>query len=281
MGVLCAAVIACVIAPLACSRNSSPAGGAAPTPSPTATSTLTPTMTATWAPGNTINTCDPYAAMTVGSYVVEADFWDQGSCPGTQCMNLDNATGAFSVTECPNCGSTVASYPNVLYGCSFGTCSPGTVLPLEVSSLTTVTSSWAFGVGGISSDQYDVAYDIWFCPINTCSSSSFPCNGTELMIWLDYKNLTGWQNFKGSVSLGGYNWQVWQAAMSGWTYLAYLIQGPVVTSVTNLDLNAFFQDAVTRGYVKNFWYLYAIQAGDELRTGGLPYNNVSFSVSIN
>jgi len=68
---------------------------------------------------------------------------------------------------------------------------------------------------------------------------------------------------------------------NGWTYLAYLIQAPMVTSVTNLDLNAFVRDAVSRGYVQNSWYLYAIQAGDEIRTGGLPYNNNSFSVSIN
>ena len=60
-----------------------------------------------------------------------------------------------------------------------------------------------------------------------------------------------------------------------------MIQAPMVTSVTNLDLNAFFQDAVSRGYVQNSWYLYAIQAGDELRTGGLPYNNNSFSVLNN
>jgi hypothetical protein len=32
--------------------------------------------------------------------------------------------------------------------------------------------------------------------------------------------------------------------------------------------------------VQNSWYLYAIQAGNEPRTGGLPYNN-SFSVSLN
>jgi hypothetical protein len=235
-------------------------------------------------PGGTVNTCDQYAAVTVGSYVVESDYWNKGSCPGSQCMAINDTTGAFSVTQAPNCGDTVASYPNVLYGYSFGTSSPASLLPMPLSALTTVTSSWDFSVGGGSADKYDVAYDIWFCPDNTCGPNGFP-DGTELMIWLDYQNVKGWQYDLGSVSLDGHTWEVWQATQgmggNSWTYLAYMIQAPMVTSVTNLDLNAFFQDAVSRGYVQNSWYLYAIQAGDELRTGGIPYNSNSFSVSIN
>ena len=239
----------------------------------------------TWAPGATVNTCQDYATLTVGSYVVESDYWNKKSCPGTQCMAINNVTGAFSVTQSADCRNTVASYPNVLYGCSYGTCSPGSALPMPVSALTSVTSSWDFSVGGVASDQYDVAYDIWFCKDSKCGSGGFP-GGTELMIWLDYQNVTGWQTNLGSVSLGGYTWDLWQATFGtgvdgAWTYLAYMIQAPMVTSVTNLDLNAFIQDAVSRGYVDNSWNLYAIQAGDEIHTGGLPYNHNSFSVAIN
>ena len=39
-------------------------------------------------------------------------------------MSMNSATGAFSVTQGPSCGDTVASYPNVRYGCAFGNCSP-------------------------------------------------------------------------------------------------------------------------------------------------------------
>ena len=254
----------------ACARSPSPAvdGGAG-----------------TWPPpGGTVNTCAQYATVPVGAYVVESDYWNETSCPGTQCMDINNVTGAFSVTQSADCGNTVASYPNVLYGCSHGTCSPASALPMPVSALTNVTSSWDFSVGGVSSDQYDVAYDIWFCKDNTCRSGGFP-GGTELMIWLDYQNVTGWQTNLGSVSLGGYTWDLWQTTFGtgddAWTYLAYMIQAPMVTSVTDLDLNAFIQDAVSRGYVDNSWYLYAVEAGDEIRTGGLPYNHNSFSVAIN
>ena len=229
-----------------------------------------------------MNTCETSRDITVGSYVVETNFWNQGACPGTQCMAINSATGAFTVTQFPNCGNTVASYPNLLYGCAWGTCSPGSVLPMVVSNLGSVTSTWQFNVGGAKTDQYDVAYDIWFCPDDTCTAGF--AGGTELMIWLDYQNLSGWQTRVASVSLAGYNWDLWVAkqggAGMGWTYLAYLIHPPMQTSVTDLDLMAFVKDALARGYIQSSWYLYAVQAGDELRTGGLPYDNLGFSVAV-
>jgi hypothetical protein len=238
-----------------------------------------------WPPEVTVSTCQDWDSVTVGSYVVQANYWNKRACPGTQCMDINNATAAFTVTRGPDpCGNTVATYPNVLYGCSFGNCSPGSLLPLPMSAVQAVTSSWDFTVGGSAADQYDVAYDIWFCPDNNCGGGGFP-GGLEMMIWLDYKNLSGWQVDLGQVKLGGYTWEVWQATMGSgarsWSYLAYMIKGAMVDQVTNLDLNAFFQDAAARGYLQSAWYLYAIQAGDELRTGGVPYTSNSFSVTIN
>jgi hypothetical protein len=233
---------------------------------------------------NLVTTCDQYKNVTIGSYIVETDYWNQTGCPGTQCMTVDASTGSFTVTQGPNCGDTVASYPNVLYGSSFGAISPGSGLPRQMSSLTSVTSSWVFSVGGTSADHYDVAYDIWFCPNNSCGSGGFP-GGLELMIWVNYQNTYGWQYDLGAVNLSGYNWEVWTFAQGGgsntWTYLAYLIQPSMVTSVTNLDLLSFFRDAEARGYLQNSWYLYAVQAGNELRSGGLPYSSYNFSVSVN
>ena len=238
-----------------------------------------------WPAEVTVSTCQDRANVTVGSYIVQSNYWNKKACPGTQCMEINSATGAFTVTQGPDdCGNTVATYPNVLYGCSFGICSPGSLLPAQVGMLSTVTSSWNFSAGGEVSDQYDVAYDIWFCPDQSCGNNGFP-NGVEMMIWLDYKNVQGWKADLGPVTLAGHTWEVWQATMgkspNTWTYLAYMIQPPSVSSVTDLDLGKFFQDAAARGAIQDSWYLFAIQAGDELRTGGIPYDSNSFSVSIN
>jgi hypothetical protein len=230
-----------------------------------------------------VTTCVAQDSVQVGSYVVETNYWNEVACPGTQCLTINDATGAFTVTEATNCGNTVSSYPNVLYGSSFGETSPGSALPKQVSALTGVISSWSFSTGGAPTDMFDVTYDIWFCPDNTCGASGFN-GGTELMIWLNHPNTTN-DGILGSVNLDGYSWQISTFAAGGagdsWTYLAYMIQSSTVRSVTDLNLLSFFNDAESRGYLKSSSYLYAVQAGIELRTGGIPFTNNSFSVSVN
>jgi hypothetical protein len=240
-----------------------------------------------WPAEVTVNSCEDFASVSVGSYVVSSNYWNQATCPGTQCMEVNTATGAFSVTQGPPpCGNEVASYPNILYGCSYGSCSPKTILPMPVSKVSKLSSSWNFSVGGGKDDRYNVSYDIWFCPDDNCGASGFP-KGLELMIWLDYKNAKGWKDHVGTVKISGYEWDVWVAdmaaggAVESWKYMNYIIRPSKVTSVTDLDLNAFIQDAMARGLVQSTWYLYAVQAGMEVRSGGMPFTSDKFSVSIN
>lgn len=240
-----------------------------------------------WPAEVTDNSCEDFASWAVGSYVLQSNYWNKSLCPGTQCMEVNTATGAFSVTTgAAPCGDTVASYPNVLYGCSFGNCSPNSMLPMPVGLVSSLKSSWSWSIAKAPNDQFNVAYDIWFCPDNNCGASGFP-KGLELMIWLDYQNVHGWKEHLGIVNIAGHNWDVWLADMlvggasDAWTYLTYMLRDPMPKSVTDLDLNAFFKDAQDRGKVKPNWYLYAIQAGTELRTGGIPFTNNSFSVTLN
>jgi hypothetical protein len=244
----------------------------------------------TWPADVTYKSCDQYAGVSVGSYYIQSNYWNLDNCPGKQCIEVNTSTGAFSVTEggAPCQGKeTVSSFPYVLYGCSYGNCSPGSVLPMQVSKVSSLISSWDFEAGGTStSDGWNVALELWFCPDNTCGADGFP-NGFELMLWLDYSNAHGWKDHLGTVSLAGYSWDVWLGQMAaggktvGWGYTNYIIQPKMVQSVTNLDLYAFIKDAVTRGFIQNSWYLYGIQAGIEVRKGGIPFNSKSFSVAVN
>jgi len=142
----------------------------------------------TWPAAVTYEGCDQYAGRTVGSYYIQSNYWNQDNCPGTQCIAINTSTGAYSVTKggAPCLGKeTVSSYPYVLYGCSYGNCSPGTVFPMQVGQVSSLTSSWEFESGATStSDGYNVALELWFCPDKTCGADGFP-NGFELMLWLD------------------------------------------------------------------------------------------------
>jgi hypothetical protein len=61
----------------------------------------------------------------------------------------------------------------------------------------------------------------------------------------------------------------------------YIAKPANVTSVKDLDLLAIIRDAEARGYVKSDWYVYGVQAGFEVRTGGVPFTSNSFSLTVN
>lgn len=183
-----------------------------------------------------VTTSAQYQAVPVGSYIVQTDYWNKEQCPGEQSLEIDDQTGAFTLTKTTyHCSPTVAAYPSIIYGCAFGECSPQNDLPAPVSALACVKSDWSFRPP--DSGAWDVAYDIWVCPDNHCGPSGFN-GGAEVMIWPDYQGAHGWQYDMGSVTIGGLGWEVWQfdgkAGDSQWKYVAYLAQNPF-TSVKNLE----------------------------------------------
>lgn len=113
----------------------------------------------------------------------------------------------------------------------------------------------------ITTGRWNAAYDIWFSP-STNSSNGYS-GGAELMIWLNWNGgvMPGGSRVA-TVELAGATWEVWYADWD-WNYIAYRRTTPT-TSVTELDLKAFIDDAVARGYIRPEWYLHAVETGFEL-----------------
>ncbi len=234
--------------------------------------------------GATLDTCVRYQAVTAGSYIVQTDYWNQGQCPGTQCVSIDDQTGAYTVTKGDyHCSSpyVVAAYPSILYGSAWSLKSPNSLLPAPLNKLKCVNSSWCFQP--TDTGTWDAAYDIWLCPDNSCGSDGFK-GGAEIMIWLDYRNTSGWKTDQGPVTLNGMTWEVWRWDKDDQgaplNYVAYLAKTHT-TCVKDLDIKAFLDDSQKQGYIQPSWYLYAVEAGIELRNGGIPFTSKSFSVSVN
>ena len=193
-------------------------------------------------------------------------------------MNIDDVTGNFAVTAGTfTCGDNVATYPSIYDGCHYGNCSPGTNLPMPVSLLQCVTSSWSFVP--TNTGLWDAAYDIWFS--TTTNTSGGYGGGAELMIWMDYMPGTGaGGTLKATnVSIDGHSWNVYEGPV-GWNYIAYLAVTPF-TSFDDANILAFISDSEARGYILPGWYLAAIEAGNELRTGGVPFTSTGFSANVN
>ncbi len=223
--------------------------------------------------GATTSTCQPFGVVTVagGAYNVQNNEWNSTA---PQCVSTDG-NADFSVTQsgvsAPT-NSAPASYPSIYRGCHWGTCTQSSGLPQLVGGLADPTTTWS--TTQPSAGTYDVAYDIWF---NQSPTTSGQPNGAEVMVWLNHQGPVQPAGAPvGTVSLDGYSFRVWQAAMPTWTYVAYVIQGGT-SSVTNLDLGNLLRDAESRGYLSPAWYLIDVEAGFELWQGGAGLATTAFS----
>jgi hypothetical protein len=222
-----------------------------------------------------------FTSVAGGVYNVQNNEWGSGAAESiTTDGNADFTVANSAIDNATN--GAPGGYPSIYQGCHWGNCSSGglSATPIQVSSITTgkVTTSWSTAQPGGSND-YDVAYDIWF---NQTPTTTGQPNGTELMIWLNHNGPV--QPFGSevatNVSLGGRSYNVWEGSQGGFDTVSYTMTTGT-TSVSGLDLAPLVQDAVSRGYTQSSWYLIDMEAGFELWQGGGGLATNSFSVNIN
>jgi Glycosyl hydrolase family 12 len=220
--------------------------------------------------------CNSQTASVDGSgYTIDNNEWGSSA---SECITTDGSAD-FTVANSSIDNATNGApggYPAIYKGCHWGACTTGSGFPIQVSDIHpgTVTTSWSTTQPGGSND-YDVAYDIWF---NQGPTTSGQPNGTELMIWLNHNGPV--QPFgsqvASDVSIDGRGYNVWYG-QQGWNTVSYTMTTGT-TSVSNLDLQALVADAVRRGYISSSWYLIDVEAGFELWQGGAGLATNSFSV---
>jgi Glycosyl hydrolase family 12 len=217
------------------------------------------------------------AAINGNSYTVENNEWGS-SAP--ECISPGGSTN-FSVANSSIANSTYGApggYTAIYRGCHFGACTRGSGFPIQVSDIRPgrVTTSWSTSQPGGSND-YDVAYDIWF---NQTPTTTGQPNGTELMIWLNHNGPVQPFGSKvaSNVSIGGRGYNVWFGKQA-WNTVSYTMTTGT-TSVSDLDLEPLIADAVSRGYINPSWYLIDVEAGFELWHGGTGLATKTFSVNV-
>lgn len=220
-----------------------------------------------------VQICEQYGSTQIQSrYVVQNNRW---GTTAQQCINV-TSTG-FSITRQDGVGSTSGapvSYPSVFFGCHYTNCSPGTNLPMQVSQISSATSSINYNfVGGAI---YNASYDIWLDP----TPKRDGVNQMEIMIWFNRQgSIQPIGSRVGSTNLGGRSWEVWQGSNGSNNVISY-----VATSTLNswsFSVLEFINDVRNRGAITNSWYLTSIQAGFEPWQGGVGLGVNSFSASVN
>jgi chitodextrinase len=217
-------------------------------------------------------TCSATGTIPAGDSMIQANEWNSTA---QQCITYTGGTAwSVSTANFNLSGGAPATYPSIYKGCHWGLCTGNSGFPIQVSKLGSAVSSWS--TTQPASGTYDVAYDIWF---NSTPTTSGQPDGTEVMIWINSRG--GVQPFgaqTGTTNADGMNWNVWTGQQSSWKIISYVLN-PGATSVSNLDLKAFFQDAVARGSINPSNYLLDVEAGFEIWQGGQGLGTNSFSVT--
>ena len=231
------------------------------------------TFVATAGPAHADTTiCDQYGSTTIqGRYVVQNNRWGTSA---QQCINVTSS--GFRITtqqgSSPTNGAPV-SYPSVFLGCHYTNCSPGSVLPIQVSRIRSATSSISYQYAG---GTYDAAYDIWLDPTPKTNG----VNQMEIMIWFNRQGpIQPIGGVVGTTTIGGRSWQVWRGNNGSNNVISYV--APSAINSWSFNLLDFINDVRARGAITTSWYLTSVQAGFEPWNGGvgLAVNNFSASVS--
>ncbi|RKR90485.1 cellulose binding domain-containing protein [Micromonospora pisi] len=217
--------------------------------------------------------CEQYGSTTIqGRYVVQNNRW---GTTAQQCINVTD-TG-FSVLSqqgsAPTNGAPV-SYPSVYLGCHYGNCSPGTNLPMQVSRISSATSSINYTY--VSGATYNASYDIWLDP----TPKTTGVNQMEIMIWFNRQgSIQPIGSRTGSATVGGRSWEVWTGNNGGNNVVSYV--APSAITSWNFSVLDFINDVRNRGAITNSWYLTSVQAGFEPWQGGAGLGVNSFSAAVN
>ncbi len=216
--------------------------------------------------------CEQYGSTTIqGRYVVQNNRWGSSA---QQCINVTD-TG-FSITAQQGSAATNGaplSYPSVFLGCHYTNCSPGTNLPMQVSRISSATSSINYVY---ASGTYNASYDIWLDPTPRTDGVS----QMEIMIWFNRQGpIQPIGGPVGNATVGGRTWEVWQGSNGANNVLSYVAPSPI--SSWNFSVLDFIADVRSRGAITNSWYLTSIQAGFEPWIGGAGLAVNSFSAAVN
>ncbi|MGQ5263975.1 GH12 family glycosyl hydrolase domain-containing protein [Micromonospora sp. ZYX-F-536] len=217
--------------------------------------------------------CEQYGSTVIqGRYVVQNNRW---GTTAQQCINVTD-TG-FEITtqngSNPTNGAPTA-YPSAFFGCHYTNCSPGTNLPIQVSQISSATSSINYRY--VSGAIYNASYDIWLDP----SPKRDGVNQMEIMIWLNRQgSIQPIGSVVGTTNLAGRTWEVWRGSNGSNNVISYVAPSPITS--LNLSVLDFINDVRNRGAITNSWYLTSIQAGFEPWQGGAGLAVTSFSAAVN
>jgi hypothetical protein len=194
-----------------------------------------------------------------------------------ECLMNWNDSPGFVITK-SGAHTPWAAYPNTFAGCEISVCSPHSAMPIRVSDIRGLNSTWRF----VPSKRWvgNAAYDIWLDPHDRTRGED---TGAEIMLWLDSSKLAAPRRAP-AVKIDGTWWWIslWTTHHNGisWHYLRFWRERPT-TTVTNLNLLPFLAFAERyHNAIRSNWWLTGVEAGYELCSGGVGTDTELYAVKV-
>ena len=231
-----------------------------------------------------------HQAINPGAYVDGQRYRVQddrfGSQDPKQCVTLTpggRPAWRVSTSKAHSHGNPVQAFPYIEYGCYWGWCTPGSVLPLQISNIKSATSAWY--TRERASGTWNAGYDLW---LNSSRLAAGHANRAELMIWLHATfrhypvgGVAGTRKVK--VAGRWFYLTHWRTGANvipgGWQYVQYRL-ATSTWHVKSMNIEAVLADAVKRHLISRSWYLQGIIAGHEIWSGGQGLATTWFSAAV-
>jgi hypothetical protein len=158
----------------------------------------------------------------------------------------------------------VKSYTSVVLGWHWGwdVARAETGLGMQLGSGARVECGWSFQISGQS--DVAVAYDLW---THTTPEPGNVDPSDEIMIWLYSEGAVGpIGSLQATTTIAGTGWDLYRGdGGASWEVFSFLRQSDTQQAV--LDITAFTDDLIARGWLESSKYLVSIEAGPEVSGG--------------
>ncbi len=223
-----------------------------------------------------------YDTITVGPYVVQNNRYGSNTHSIQALSDGANKAGFVLSGLSANVatGSAPGSYPSIMYGWHVDGIFHGAYQTAKtIGAITSIPTTAKYTASG--GTGYNASYDLWI------SGQANPgANGprTEMMVWLGFLSTTPIGTQQTTVDIGGTSWVVWyddDIGEDGFHTVSYIRSQN--TRDATLDLKAFLDDSVTRGYMQASEYVLGVQFGFEIwqADSSHEFSVDEYSVSIN
>ncbi len=187
-----------------------------------------------------------------------------------ECLTNSNHSADFVVSEsdAKSIHYESMAYPEIMLGCAWGLCTPGTSLPTRVSALRDPESTWY--ITATARGQWNAGYDLWFAHRDFTSGQD---KGAELMVWLRCTFPPPERKYVRLVRVHGIrywleHWTTHNPATGiKWRYILFRRFRPA-THVRDLKFLPFIRRAERGGLLERHLWLTSIDAGFEIWSGG-------------